>query len=718
MTEAEIKLTHSMSAIDYIMIWFKKRISSVRGGVPMVRPTNISDRIICLRSGTGSGKSVTFPRQLYIDFWNSTRRNILVTQPRILTTIQITEKVANIFPELTLGENIGYQTHEYIYKPKKGIIYTTDGILTQILKTTSDERIIEQYSFLIIDECHLRSLETDLSIGLLKQFLLRNCNNIECPFIILTSATFDAERYAEFFGIGAHNIFDVIGVNNPITDHFLQASVSKYAQVAADTAIDIHNNTPTGDVNDILIFVNGMSDINTIKKYLKDKKTEEPFVVIGLNSDIFHKGESDYNNIFKPLPSIKIIKDNKVTFPKRRIIISTNVAETGVTIESLKYLIDTGYETTAIFNPLYGTNCVFKKNITQAAAIQRKGRVGRLSPGEYYPLYTKDTFNAMPEYTYPDIISSDVTTLLLGLIIKTPLTETFDVGSLDLLDQPTTDGIAYSMEKLYTLGFIDAYQKPTAMGIASSHIAIIPLENIRMVFAGYNQKAHIPDLITITAYLIAGRRRVIDTRSKSPFRYDSSIYGKFTIGDDFIEGVFIWNMFSKMVNVMKNTIDIKSITDWCVENGLLYDGLLKMSKIRDNLIEVLIQGVGIDPFYSGLDIDKYDLIDILQNNPRMGMLEICKLKHCIYEGYRLNTATWDTKKGQYILDTSHMPLIVSSKLINPIDHSSFEQKKPQKIIASLVDFKRNFKTGVYELTCDCISILDGYVSVDSTFVDS
>lgn len=742
----------TMPAVDYIMEWFKNRIPERKGGIPNIKAKSVNDRIMILRSGTGSGKSTTLGPEFFIRFYEATRRNIAVTQPRVLTAMQIPEDIAGIYPEMKIGETIGYQTGDYVYKPKKGVVFMTVGVLSQQLKVMTDEEFMEKYAFVILDECHDRSLGMDLTLSLAKQFIHRNFKNVSCPFLILTSATFDVKKYSDYFGVDHKNIIDVKGLNYPIEINFPKVPITNYVQSSVAQALDIHTKNTSdyeGDnrFTDILIFVFGMCPMKEIKEELQkanDKMEGNHFVVIGLTGETFRIGNLEYRNIFKPLESINVmLSDKSIVTPKRRIIVSTNVAETGVTIDTLKYLIDTGYENSAIFNPIYGSFAVMPKSVTQASAMQRKGRVGRRAPGVYYPMFTEETFNKMQADKFPDLISSDISDAILGLIIKTvhPLwdgvvsdrieaTGRFNIQDIDMLDYPAVDSLNYSIEKLFVLGMIDSSYKPTAIGLATTRVTKIPIEITRMILAGYQHGANILDLVTIGAFMYVGKRDYIDTRSKVKYNYETTFkrntkeleyYNKFFIADDFIESVFIWSDFMDQVEIMKKKLSINHVKNWCKENGLVYEGFLYIIESRDNIITAFIQSIGLDPFWNGAGIPRhqYSLKKFFQSNVYMGLEEIRKLKKCIYEGFRLNMATWNGEKNSYILDGCHEKIKVSSDVIKPIpSHETFSQTRPKKIIVRDISLRQSIFNKMYQYETDRVSVMDGYIDVDETFVIS
>lgn len=752
MSDFEIHKINTMTAVDYILDWFQKRIPSRRGGVPIIKSTSASDRIMVLRSGTGSGKSTTLAPELYLKFDKATVKNIAVTQPRVLTAVSIPTDIEKFYVEMKMGKNLGYQTGSYVHIPDRGVVFMTDGVLAQQLKTMSDEQIMKKYSFIIIDECHVRSISMDLILSLIKQLIHRNYMSRECPFLILTSATFNVKKYADYFMVDHKNIIDVEGINYPIDVNYHNIPASNYIKAAVEKAIKLHNNMDDYKDNnkfvDILIFVYGARPMREIRKILheknEDNKNNNYYVLIGLDRMAYSTGNIDYQNVFKPLSSINVVLTNgDIVIPRRRIIVSTNIAETGVTIDTLKYLIDTGFENSALFNPNFGSFSVIPKNITRASAVQRKGRVGRRAPGSWHPLYTKESFEKMPDDIHPQILTVDISSALLSIIIKYVYPEwdgsisddfvpvrQFSIHSIDFLDYPSFDNISHSLEKLYVLGMVDCDLTPTVFGLIASNIIKIDIESVRMILAGYQNGANIMDLITIASFMFIGKRNYKDGRSRNKYKYTSlfeksdkeiDYYNKFFVADDFIETIFIWNDLMDQIKIMRKKLSIYHIKQWSENNGLLYSGLLSVVDHRDSLISSFIQGIGLDPSYNGLGIkkDKYDLRKIMRTNFHGGLQEIKKIKKCIYEGFRLNTATWNDEKSSYILDRINLKIRIRSDVVQPLSsHESFLQTRPKKIIVKNVVLRENPRTKIFQFESDTAGVLDGYVNIDNMFFAS
>lgn len=753
MTKQEKKQIQTMSALDYIMNFISKQIN--------VKGKHMGDKILILKSGTGSGKSTSIAPTLFDRYHSKLGRNIIITQPRILTAIDIPNEIVKYYSTMKLGINIGFQTGILKRKPLKGIIFSTVGTLLQQFKSMKTEQIINKYSVIIIDEVHDRSIEVESVLYYLKKLLEDNFKNERCPIVILMSATFDSKFFMNYFD--TKNYIEVEGLTYPIQENYLEFQKDNYINYVIWLVEKIHIENIEdcmGDniVRDILIFVDSTSDIkkivklldnfnkildqkwDNIKKYWSNKikggnNDKRYFIApISLNSDIYKRGSQDYQNLFSNLNNIKIDIGNKKIIPSRRVIVSTNIAETGVTIETLKYCIDTGWVLNLEFNPDFGVDILYRSPITQGMSNQRKGRVGRKAPGIWYSCYKKETYNLLLEDQYPNIIKEDLTNTLLGVIIKETETELenskesdgflyyswdntymklyqnkqFNAATLDFMEPPSSSSMKYSFEKLYKLGFIDNNYNPTIFGYYGNLIRKISLESIRMIFAGYFYGSNILDLITIACFLSIKSQNVFDKKYKerNPLnKKNPSMYNKLLFADELIEYIFIWNDF--IIQLNKGSKDIsKDLNIWCQKEGLILKGLLEVAELRDEIIESMIS-INLNPYYNGLNIKSgtYNLNEYVKHD----IDEIIKIKKCIYEGYRLNIATWDNKINSYVLYRNKQSINLKSNLIKPLADGS----QPKVIIiATIIVMKSFFDPKMYVYTGSNISILDGYVDID------
>lgn len=813
-TKKDKELLKNIVSIDYIMNFISDRTIDISGKIK-IEPNVIGDKVIVLKSGTGTGKSTVLPPKLYELFNERTNSNIAVTQPRVLTAIDIPTGLPEFYSFLEMGKNLGYNTGSYKRTPiDTGIIYMTTGILLQQMNIMDNDTFMKKYSFILIDEVHDRDLNIDITLYLLKKFLQVNYKNPKCPIIILMSATFKQETFIEYFECPINNAITVTGATFPIDENFLKYDTSDYIKKAINIAEEIHiKNISDIDTNslyrDIIIFINGAGpakqiiealhkfnstvlnkSISEINKYIDEKPKEDRIgggdnddiiplknyyiAPIDLSSGSFGLAGEEYQKLFSDIENIKIpiynltsrcdIDINSIkeyVIPTRRIIISTPVAETGVTIDTLKYCIDTGLVTSVEFNPDYGTRLILKKPVTKGMAMQRRGRVGRKSPGVWYPCYTKESFEKLEDDQFAEILSTDITITLLNIIIKeteTHLTtceyknltekyitenklfkandvnmdsyfyitnyKTLNTASIDFLENPSIQSLSYSYEKLYGLGFIDINYQPTAIGYYGNKLRKISAENIKFLLAGYCFGANVLDLITIVSFLSVGLMNICERKyiPINPFSKvstdDYKFYHKIIIGDSFIDLLFVWYLFSQEIGkCVDKKVSEKHMEEWCKLHKVKYTGILQVIAFRDDLIESFI-AIDLNPYYNGLGVDQsdYNLLNIFKESLSDGIIEITKIKKCIYEGYKFNLCVWNNNLKRYILQHKNIPIFVKSNVIDRMGDDAV-QINPNFIILSDIMFKQSFiDENMYEFTSTgCVSIMDSYVNVDLNF---
>lgn len=783
-SDKEIATIEDSTGIEYLMSWIADRMWENKITPPKIKIRGIGDRVLVLRSGTGSGKSTMIPPALYNSFYEKYHSSVIITQPRILTTQDIPFQIIRYNPNFKLGENIGYQTGVVAKKAGKGILFSTVGILLQFLRTMEPEQFMKKYKFILIDEVHERTIELDSALFYLKKILTANYDKPECPFLILMSGTFQPATYMKYFSCPEENFIDILGLSYPIEDNFTKYNLTNYPEYIVDLVEKIHvdniSDVTSGTADrDIMIFIKDAMQIKAIsdrihwlnakvlskgldhakkhsaarqKKHGGASSKSDAFYLapISLMSENVKRGSKQYMDLFSPIESITVdiyqftdSKDNSdsknSTAPvrqdrvlstvaaSRRIIIATNAAESGITIDTLKYCIDSGYVKESCFNPNYGCTMLVDKNITQANSVQRRGRVGRKAPGIFYACYTRAVFEKMAKNVFSDIIKEDVSGFLLATIVQETSTaleeipankktkysfqknqfdqqwyhleykDCFNASELDFIQYPSADSISYATEKLHGLGFIDHEYKPTLFGLYASKFRKLRLENIRMILAGYHHGANVLDLITIACCVQVGFELGIKKNKYTPrnplnlSEQESFYYYKLIFCDEFVEYLFIWNDFMEAIGNIGNmleknkkkykfSIPVNYLPKWCETNSFKYEGLLKVIDMRDEIIADMLT-MGLNPYYNSLSLSRgsYNLVGILRRNLQEGMEEIKKIKYCIYEGFRFNLLIWNPASRRYTSNVSHMDVTVSSKLVKPLDVTFTEQLAEQAI---------------------------------------
>ena len=546
----------------YITGWLRRRMPEFGN-----HSATLADRVLVVRAETGSGKSTTLPVAVFriLRSENTPPQQqyrglgVICTQPRVLTAIALASDVSSRpwNPDMVLGETVGFQTGPVSNRPPAGLLYATAGVLAAQLRNQEDADIMGRYRFILIDEAHERSLDSDMSLMLLRNFYQRNVGNERLPFLLLTSATFATRRYAEYFGVGADNIVEVIGRAYPIATHWPAHGTNNYPAEAAAVAVRIHEEHPDDrpEQADILVFMPGGGEsaavATALRKALKayEGTGRPPFLVLVINREVINAQIDDYPLVFEKPGRLPLVNGAR---PTRRVIVSTVVAETGLTIDTLRYVIDCGWSRSKEVYQPWGAQGLLTRPAPQSRIEQRKGRAGRLFPGDFYPLYTKNVHAALEAQQLPEIISTGVAGPLLAIVreqqrqkLRTGRPPEFRVEDMTLLDPPPAEAFLAANAAAVALGFVSAraplptrwpplelvdavpaapVEAPLALArgyglTALGHIAALftraPVEGVRALLAGYTWGAAASDLVTAVAMfgtalpdLLVGRGRL------------------------------------------------------------------------------------------------------------------------------------------------------------------------------------------------------------------
>ena len=318
------------------------------------------NRILVVIGETGSGKT-TQMTQYMIEMGLHKRGRIGCTQPRRVAAMSVSKRVAEEFG-CKLGQEVGYCIRfEDCTSPSTIIKYMTDGMLLREALIDSE---LNQYSCIILDEAHERSLDTDVLFGLLKK-AMKQRSDLK---LIVTSATLDAEKFSEYFNDSF--IFRIPGRMFPVKVLFSKTPQSDYVEDALQTVQQIHLNEPKGD---ILLFLTGQEEIDTACSALTERMKElGDDIPELLPLPVYSALPSDMQSkIFDPAPD-----------GSRKCIVATNIAEASLTIDGIFYVVDPGFAKIKVYNPKLGMDSLEIAPISQASAKQRAGRAGRTGPGK------------------------------------------------------------------------------------------------------------------------------------------------------------------------------------------------------------------------------------------------------------------------------------------------------------------------------------------------
>eukprot|EP00392_Amoebophrya_sp_AT5.2_P006907 g6919.t1 len=349
---------------------------------------------------TGSGKTTQLTQYLYEAGYTGDNLIIGCTQPRRMAAMSVAKRVSEEKHQEELGMLVGYSIRfEDCTSEHTRIKYMTDGVL---LRETLNDADLEKYSVVVMDEAHERSLNTDVLFGILKSVTARRRDFR----LIVTSATMDSNRFAQFFG--GVPVFHIPGRTFPVDTFFSKSAAQDYVDAAVQQALQIHVTQERGD---ILIFMTGQEDIDATCTLLADRLSE----ISGGDNEKNKCPPLQILPVYSTMPSDLQARIFAAS-PFRKAIVATNIAETSLTVDGVRYVIDTGFCKLKVFDPKIGMDSLQVTPISQANANQRRGRAGRTEPGCCWRLYTERAFVAeMYEMSIPEIQRTNLSQVVLLL---------------------------------------------------------------------------------------------------------------------------------------------------------------------------------------------------------------------------------------------------------------------------------------------------------------
>ncbi|CDK25654.1 unnamed protein product [Kuraishia capsulata CBS 1993] len=444
-----------------------------------------STQIMVFVGETGSGKTTQIPQfVLYDDMPHLNKSMVACTQPRRVAAMSVAARVADEM-DVTLGEEVGYSIRfENKTTPKTILKYMTDGML---LREAMEDHNLSRYSCIILDEAHERTLATDILMGLLKQVTQRRPD----LKLIIMSATLDAEKFQKYFEDAP--LLAVPGRTFPVEIYYTPEFQRDYLDAAIRTVLQIH---ATEEEGDILLFLTGEEEIEDACRKISlegDELIREescgPLKVYPLYGSL---PPHHQQRIFEPAP--KAVRPNGK--PGRKVIVSTNIAETSLTIDGIVYVVDPGFSKQKVYNPRIRVESLLVSPISKASAQQRAGRAGRTRPGKCFRLYTEEAFKKeLIEQSYPEILRSNLSSTVLEL----KKLGVDDLVHFDFMDPPAPETMMRALEELNYLACLDDEGELTALGRLASNFPLDPMLAVMLI--GSPEFKCSEEILTIVAML-------------------------------------------------------------------------------------------------------------------------------------------------------------------------------------------------------------------------
>lgn len=385
--------------------------------------------------------------------------------------------------DVEFGQEVGYTIRfEDLTSPRTILKYMTDGML---LRESMADPTLSKYSAIVLDEAHERTVATDILMGLMKQ-VARNRPDLK---IIVMSATLDAQKFQKYFKDAP--LLVVSGRTFKVDIFYTPEPEKDYLEAAVRTALHIHLQEAPGD---ILLFLTGEEEIE--EACLRIRREASRFgrdvpelCVVSLYSSL---PPHQQQRIFDSAPPPRRPGDP----PGRKIVVSTNIAETSLTIDGIVYVIDPGFSKQKVYNPRVRVESLLVSPISKASAQQRAGRAGRTRPGKCFRLYPERVFERdLQEQTHPEILRCNLGSVVLELK-KLGID---DLVHFDFMDPPAPETLMRALELLNYLGALDDEGDLTEVGRQMGEFPLDP--QLAKVLLSSHQYGCSNEILTIVSML-------------------------------------------------------------------------------------------------------------------------------------------------------------------------------------------------------------------------
>ncbi len=442
-------------------------------------------QVVIVCGETGSGKTTQLPKiALALGRGRCNhpdpQRGRLIghTQPRRIAASSVAKRIAQEL-DTPLGEVVGFKVRfQDRLSRSASVKLMTDGIL---LAETQTDSLLQAYDTLIIDEAHERSLNIDFLLGHLRHILPRRPD----LKVIVTSATIDAERFAQHFASaqGPAPVITVSGRTYPVEQRWRPFEESRDYDLYSAIAEAVDELWRDGGQADILVFLPGEREIRETSDHLRGHLSHSPVHRFAEVLPLFARlSQSEQERVFD-------------AHAGPRIVLATNVAETSLTVPGIRYVIDAGLARVKRYSFRSKVEQLLIEPISQAAANQRAGRCGRVANGICIRLYDETQYQGRPRFTDPEILRSSLASVILRM-------KALGLGSVEdfpFLERPSARAIADGYQLLQELGAVDDERSLTAVG---RELARLPLDpRVGRMILEARQREAMDEVLVIAAAL-------------------------------------------------------------------------------------------------------------------------------------------------------------------------------------------------------------------------
>ena len=519
--------------------------------------------VVIVSGETGSGKTTQIPK-ICLEAGRGVDGLIGCTQPRRIAAVTVAARIAEELGE-DLGQSVGYKIRFDEKTGRDGYIkIMTDGVL---LAEAQTDPFLNEYDVLIVDEAHERSLNIDFALGILQNLLSRR-KNLK---LIVTSATIDTEKFSKAFNDAP--VVEVSGRTYPVDvkywppEEFSADEEITHVEMAVEAVDRLQRRGPFGD---ILVFMPTEQDIRETCEIIEGRKFKGAQVF-----PLFARLSSgEQRRVFS-------------SFPGRKIIVATNVAETSITIPGIRYVVDTGLARILRYSPRTRTTALPVEPVSRSSADQRMGRCGRVEKGVCVRLYSQEDYEDRPLYTPPEILRSNLAEVVLRMIAL----NLGDVGSFPFIDKPEQKSISDGFDLLKELGAIreaNIKEKKRTRGKyvltqMGRFMAALPLDpRISRILIEAKNHGVLADMLVVAAAL-----SIRDPRERPADKADEADRKQARFADpmsDFASMLNLWNAYRL---VWKENRSAGALKRFCKEHFLSFKRMREWRDIRHQLESIL-----------------------------------------------------------------------------------------------------------------------------------
>lgn len=439
---------------------------------------------------TGSGKTTQIPQFVH-EAALADGLMVACTQPRRVAAISVARRVSEETGTL-LGDLVGYAIRfEEVSSLATRIKFLTDGML---LREAMMDPLLSRYGVVMIDEAHERTLQTDFLLGTLKgvqdkrrsmkketgkQLKRREgCGPLR---LVVMSATLEASSFSKFFN-NAPVVYSQ-GRKYPVEMFYTEEPEDDYLDAALCAVCQINEEEPEGD---ILVFLTGQEEIESLGRLLRTRSRQMPDGKPKLNVVL----------LFAAMPPEEQMRVFEVTPPgMRKVVLATNIAETSLTINGIRYVVDTGLTKQRIYHPRSGVDELSVMPVAVSQAMQRAGRAGREGPGKCFRLYCEDVIQSLDPHIKPELLRTN----LGGVVLQLKAMGVDNILEFPFIDTPPRESLVRSLELLYALGALGKDGKLNTVGRKMSRFPLEPMAAKAIISA--NDEGCTEDTIAVLSML-------------------------------------------------------------------------------------------------------------------------------------------------------------------------------------------------------------------------